>query len=506
MRSKKRNRWILIPTAVAILLLTYGTVASQQKNDADVGLPQPAIPTPQFFCGYCHILTYPSIVMEGYETWKTDKHNKYGCVECHYPPGETGRGVETKKTPHIIPKRAPERFSYLPLGGDTVLTRPKILDANCMTSKCHGSPEDKFKTKKIKFTEKVPFIHEKHFEKKNQIEGMQINCTSCHQHETDKRHFQVEKATCHLCHFENTKFNEGRGKCKLCHELPKKPIQTSGEKPITHEMLEKANVTCGSCHYDLIQAAGGSRYEAFFDGNELKTTLVLGAGRVKDENCLACQDQPKDLKEVGNKKLMHEKHVTIKNSRCFDCHRPIGHTKADLNEPKQPPFIQDRCAICHPEPHNYQRLLIAGEKREGVTKSPDPMLKARTNCLGCHVEMGVGSKGNPVMKASGKTCVACHTKEHDKMLQDWKTELTKELEAAMELKEEAQEALSQSKLPASELAEVKEWFENGRENLTLVLYGNGVHNKKYAMLLIDAAMGNFEDLLDELDELEGNGG
>ncbi len=92
------------------------------------------------------------------------------------------------------------------------------------------------------------------------------------------------------------------------------------------------------------------------------------------------------------------------------------------------------------------------------------------------------------------------------MLQDWKTELTKELEAAMELEEEAQEALSESKLPASELAEVKEWFENGRENLKLVLYGNGVHNKKYAMLLIDAAMGNFEDLLDELEELQGNGG
>jgi len=499
LRSEKTKRWILIPAAVVILLLIYGVAASQQKTPLQTELPQPKIPKPQFFCGYCHLLTYPSIVMKGYDTWKKGKHNKYGCVECHYPPTEAGTGTEIKH----IPKKPPERFSYLPLGGGTVRTRPKITDASCMTANCHGKPEDKFKTKKIKFTEKVPFIHVQHLEKKNQIEGQQVNCTTCHQHETEKKHFQVAKETCHLCHFKNTKFNQDRGKCNLCHELPKKPIQTSGQKPITHEMLEKAKVSCGSCHYDVIKAAGGATYEAFFEDNVLKTTLVLGAGRIKKESCLACHDQPKDLKESGNKKLMHQKHVTDKNSRCLDCHRPIGHTKTDLNLPLRKYSMKDRCSACHPEPHNYQRLLIAGEKREGVIKSPDPMLKARTNCLACHVEMGVGSKGNRIMKASGKTCVACHTKEHNKMLQDWKTELTKELEAAKELEGEAQEALSKSTLPASELAEVKEWFENGRENLKLVLYGNGVHNKKYAMLLIDAAMGNFEDLLDELEELKG---
>ena len=29
--------------------------------------------------------------------------------------------------------------------------------------------------------------------------------------------------------------------------------------------------------------------------------------------------------------------------------------------------------------------------------------------------------------AEGKTCVQCHTKDHDKMLSDWKTELAKEI-------------------------------------------------------------------------------
>ena len=502
MRSEKTNRWILILAAVVILLLIYGVAASQQKTLLQTELPQtelprPKIPKPQFFCGYCHVLTYPSIVMKGYDTWKKGKHNKYGCVECHYPPTEAGTGTEIKH----IPKKPPERFSYLPLGGGTVRTRPKITDASCMTANCHGKPEDKFKTKKIKFTEKVPFIHQQHLEKKNQIEGQQVNCTTCHQHETEKKHFQVAKETCHLCHFKNTKFNQDRGKCNLCHELPKKPIQTSGQKPITHDMLEKAKVSCGSCHYDVIKAAGGATYEAFFEDNVLKTTLVLGAGRIKKESCIACHDQPKDLKESGNKKLMHEKHVTDKNSRCLDCHRPIRHTKTDLNLPFRKYSMQDRCSACHPEPHHYQRLLIAGKKRKGVLKAPDPMFKARSNCMACHLEKGVGDKGNRVMKASAKSCVACHTKDHKKMLKDWKTELAKEIKFAKEMEQEAQEAVAKSRLPASKLADARKMLENGQENLKFVLYGNGVHNKKYSMLLLDAAIVKFEDLIDYL---EGN--
>jgi protein-arginine kinase activator protein McsA len=181
------------------------------------------------FCGYCHVLTYPGIVQKGYELWKKAKHNKFGCVECHYPPeqkvGELATMVEIK--PSHIPKAPPARFSYLQLGGETILTRPRVSDASCMTAACHGKPDDQFKTKKIQFTEKVVFVHEPHLDKKKQIEGQMVNCTSCHQHETDQKKFEVSQASCYLCHFKNVKFNEDRGRCELCHALPTKPIQTS---------------------------------------------------------------------------------------------------------------------------------------------------------------------------------------------------------------------------------------------------------------------------------------
>jgi hypothetical protein len=150
----------LIIATVSILVLAATALGAEEKITLKMELPPPDVPQPQLFCGYCHVLTYPGVVQKGFELWKKDKHNKFGCVECHYPP----KGAEAKPTatpsgtevmPAHIPKNPPERFSYLPLGGETVMTRPKISDASCMTAACHGKPDDQFKTKKIKFTEKV---------------------------------------------------------------------------------------------------------------------------------------------------------------------------------------------------------------------------------------------------------------------------------------------------------------------------------------------------------------
>jgi len=516
----KRN---FIPVAVAIatlgwilFLLTPVVLASGESTPIQTELPQPDIPKPQFFCGYCHVLTYPDVVNTGYELWKKGKHNKVGCVECHYPPAAEQVPASAEGKKHI-PKIPPERFSYVKLGGESVQTRPRIVDASCMTANCHGSPKDTFKTKEIKFTEKVLFIHKPHLEAKNQIEGQSLNCTSCHQHETDQKKFEVTKASCHTCHFTNVKFNQGRGKCETCHVLPEKPIQTSGEKPITHQMLKDAGATCSSCHMDVIQAAGGGQYQAYFENNELKTALVLGAGRTKNENCATCHDQTKVLKEDHNKKLMHEKHVTDKNARCFDCHRPIRHVKTALEgigesetqqksanhaEPGYSGFIQNSCAACHPDPHKYQQILAVGPKRGEVSKTPDFMYKARTNCLGCHNEMKHTEKGEKVLMASGKTCVRCHTKDHDKMLTDWKTELAKEIKDVREVEQEALDILAEYKprLTPEKLAKADRLLQQGREDMNIVRFGNGVHNKKYSIMLIDAAITSFEDLIDFLEE------
>jgi hypothetical protein len=278
-------------------------------------------------------------------------------------------------------------------------------------------------------------------------------------------------------------------------------------------MLKDAKVACSSCHMDVIQAAGGAKYEAYFEKGVLKTALVLGAGKLKKGNCLACHDQAKALKEDTNKKLMHQKHVTIKNARCFDCHQPVMHAKADLKHPSGQKklsrldlqhSIDNSCSACHPDPHRYQRILALGAKQKDVTSAPDPMYKARTNCLGCHVEEKVNKKGLRLMQASAATCVQCHTKDHKKMLEDWKTELAKELEYAIEVQKEALGALEKSKpkISKANLAKARKMMAEGRQYLNIVKFGNGVHNKKYSIMLFDAAITRFEDTMDFLEEVQ----
>jgi hypothetical protein len=43
-------------------------------------------------------------------------------------------------------------------------------------------------------------------------------------------------------------------------------------------------------------------------------------------------------------------------------------------------------------------------------------------------------------------------------------------------------------------------LKEGREYMSLVEYGGGVHNKKYSVMLLDEAMNNFEDAIDLLSE------
>ena len=43
-------------------------------------------------------------------------------------------------------------------------------------------------------------------------------------------------------------------------------------------------------------------------------------------------------------------------------------------------------------------------------------------------------------------------------------------------------------------------LKEGREHMSLVEYGGGVHNKKYSVMLIDESLNNFEDAIDMLAE------
>ena len=88
------------------------------------------------------------------------------------------------------------------------------------------------------------------------------------------------------------------------------------------------------------------------------------------------------------------------------------------------------------------------------------------------------------------------------MLKDWKAELTDESKYSKEIEQEALAALAKAELSEPRLAEARKMLSQGRENLNIVKFGNGVHNKKYSIMLIDAAITHFEEMIDYLNEVE----
>ena len=440
------------------------------------------------FCGLrCHTMKTP------YQTWVKDKHktgthskikNDVACIDCHFAPGE-------KPTPRAKFKGLGQLFSYLATKEKEVRKRAVVKDSACTTSECH--PKDKLFPKKIDYKKAykteyegnlLPFTHKTHSEKS--VDGQKLHCSSCHIHSTAGRHFEVPKELCFLCHFRKSEDNKGRAKCSICHEVSKKPLQAKKpeenpdekpSKPITHQSLERSKVPCSSCHFELVR----------------------GNVDVKKESCFDCHHDPTPelLKKADDRKVMHDTHVTKQTARCVNCHQPIEHKEFSYLDTS----IRN-CSVCHPEPHIYQKMLLMGVGGKGTAKFPiahDPM---RANCLSCHTKDGFDEKGRKVRRAEGKACVGCHDeKEKEKVAQQWKADVAEDLKAARALEKDVVAAIEEAKgtVAAANIRKMQALLKDAQGNLKIVDAGGGVHNKKFAMLLIDTAVKNFEDVLKGLD-------
>ena len=122
------------------------------------------------------------------------------------------------------------------------------------------------------------------------------------------------------------------------------------------------------------------------------------------------------------------------------------------------------------------------------------------SCMGCHLKKTL-SNGHDVRTASGDTCAACHTSQHRKMLDDWKELLETELADVEEVATEARTLLAELRdsLDKEQLNQAESMIARGGELIDIVRVGNGVHNKKYAIAIIDGAFVNFEDSIDLLE-------
>ncbi len=428
---------------------------------------------PQFCGTSCHIMDKP------YKSWQADKHGKAGkeevrCVDCHYAPGE-------KMTLHAKFKGLGQLFTYLSTDDKEVRRATHIADISCSTAQCH--PAESFMDKKLSYgkEKKVKFTHKPHFEKT--IPGQEMHCTTCHVKASDAKHFEVPQEQCSICHFRDSEFNKGRAACNLCHEIPTTPLQSQkkdapvdpDQAVITHQTLEKAGVSCESCHFQMIS----------------------GDMDLLPKGCEKCHSDKEVLKKRYEMKLMHTEHVAKQKAQCADCHQPIQHKSGDFIE-----AALSNCASCHPDQHSKQKMLLQGVAYGGVPETPSLMFAVKTNCQGCH-DKKESFKGGEILRGSAKSCVDCHTKDHEKLLADWIKEVKKELGFAKEEMVRAQGMIAQLKqqLGETKTAEFNELLSTGQKAFDLVEFGNGVHNKKYSIMLIDEGLNGVYTVLDELEPM-----
>jgi hypothetical protein len=489
----KKSVWKWLAISVAVLVVLAGGVLA-------VLLVAENYSGRSEFCGtQCHIMK------PNFDTWKKDKHSLpdkvtgkiTGCIDCHYKPGE-------KPTPKAKFRGLGQLFSYLATGDKEVRKRPSVSDLSCTTAQCH--PMAKLLVQQIDYKKKYdtkykgklkPFEHKTHLEKV--IDGQKLQCTSCHLHQARDKHFEVPKELCFICHFRKAKENEGRAKCAVCHEIPEKPLEmkkTAEEgggddkpkKPITHKELEAAKISCNRCHLEMI----------------------MGSTALKMDLCLECHHDasPELLAKVSNKKLMHMEHVTKQTARCNQCHETIDHKKSSYLDAA----IQN-CAACHPEPHYYTKKLLAGVGGVGTgaqEKFPSLMHSFGTNCTGCHQQDGRDAKGNKVKKGSNKSCADCHHNDpkYGKMTIQWAKDIVDAVAETRLAEKAALEVVDQAKAgaPPAAFKAASAKLKLGQENLRVVTAGGGVHNKKYAMLLLDVAAQSFQEVVTELKAFAPKGG
>lgn len=458
MKLGKKTKIILIVVPLVLVVLGSATLAGLEVYTSQSS-----------FCGSCHIMK------PYYESWKAGKHAEHGvdCVDCHYAPGEKG-SLKAKF------KGLGQLFSYLGTDITTVRAPAKVNDLSCGTADCH--PNQTLSDKKLKFTEEISYVHNTHMDKT--VEGQTLHCATCHQHVTREKHFEVPQSSCFLCHFHNAELNEGRAKCSLCHTIPDTPILKTDQPPapdqevITHKALEEAGVSCTSCHHQIVRRTGN----------------------IKVEDCFHCHEDNELLREMASDKtMMHKAHVGEQNAKCFDCHSPMEH--GDQKHGFMDGVVAN-CTVCHPDHHKHQKLLIKGEGGKGLEKSyPIKHFNAQLNCLACHTRETHDRKGVKVLKADFAKCTACHKEGTEKLPQKWKADILESLEEVREYEQKALKILAakRPKLSKEKLSKFETLVAEAQANVKLVFAGGGVHNKKYAVLLLDVALEKFEEVIDELE-------
>jgi len=314
-----------------------------------------------------------------------------------------------------------------------------------------------------------------------QLEG--ISCTGCHRFDASAdRHLSVNRTACFTCHFTNQGFNNGSGECLKCHLPPVRMVpvhdlaspQSAATTLMDHRGIVERGIDCASCHFDVVR----------------------GQAVVTRRDCARCHDQDAfvedfEARTTATVERYHRLHVGEQRAACDDCHRAIEHDLAPASETGADagflePVLSD-CRHCHPNHHVEQVEMLEGVGGVGADRSmPNAMFGSRLNCRACHIQAGDDFKGDPLVRATRDACVACHDASYAERFAQWRSEIdagvldAERAAAAFATRisslRDAGGVVPQAALDALRAA---------RRNIAFVQCANGIHNKNYALYLMD---------------------
>ena len=375
-----------------------------------------------------------------YDQWKTSRHADVSCIRCH--------------------SFSPVFITVTTLKYWTGLYNPRpranVPDKACLASGCHEGRIEKGKAKLGAIT----FDHQDHLTKLRR--GEQLRCTTCHYSIVQGEHISVDTKVCFLCHFKGMSQGQALGGCPGCHGTPKRTVEHEGFT-FSHDSYLEIGVQCRQCH---IRVADGE-------------------GKVDDDRCFNCHVGR--LEGKSDPIALHRNHVTFNAIQCFRCHEEIRHGEVELVK-----TFEVQCDACHKRLHNYQKELYMGAGAVGVADTPSRMFSAQVACDGCHTksvevrESGVAFPGERKLTAERQSCVACHGKNYDRMLDDW-IAASRTLVADMTAVVKAGEAaVGTGPGKSRKLAEARSLVADARANLNLLRAGRGAHNVEFAYKIVRA--------------------
>lgn len=418
------------------------------------------------FCNSCHIMNIY------YDNWKTSSHSDVSCLDCHLKPGLAGY--------------AKGKINGLSQAIDCLVgrvgTKPnaKVEDESCLRSECHNT--EQLVSREIDFLD-LKFTHAKHISKV--VDGINMQCSTCHGHFEGKEHFEVNTEVCFTCHFLKSDENESRlvqTTCISCHEVPDKNIKR-GLVSINHKEFVSYKASCEeSCHKKQIEQVS----------------------TVPDTACLSCHSFRKGMEEQGHEsqethgtqdlsysQQLHDVHTGDEKVECFDCHGNITHETSEVG----PLSAMIDCESCHSDTHNVQFSIYTAQPNQEQHKGSDrvlsPMFLTHVECTGCHVERtqtkaGVLDSFGKVAKAVPAACDKCHGDGTGKQYISFWQKQTKKLHGqATELANQLEE---RSKLEADGSSAKR--LKEAREILNAVSSDGswGVHNFKYTEEMLRKAI------------------